>query len=53
MCDKNNDKEEIENEKDDKKEKLIKQHDMIIGKVKNNDNENDQFEYKSRKNKKN
>ena len=45
MCDKNNDKEEIENEKDDKKEKLIKQHDMIIGKVKNNDNENDQLEY--------
>ena len=45
MCDKSNDKEEIENEKDEKKEKLIKNNDIIIGKVKNNDNENDQLEY--------
>ena len=45
MCDKNNDKEEVENEKDQKKEKLIKNNDMIIGKSKNNDSENDQLEY--------
>ena len=47
MCDSDSAKEDIENEKEEKKENLLKNENEknIIGKIKNNDNENEQLGY--------